>query len=132
MALETESPISPAAEDETAAAWTLPESLREFLDSGDSEMVVEILTLFQEDSATRLHEIGRALAGGDRETVRRQAHALKGSALQVGALVMSRLCRDLEQNASGAPRAQLFELACRTWECYHLTCRRMLRPGGPS
>jgi HPt (histidine-containing phosphotransfer) domain-containing protein len=127
MALETERPSSPVAENETAATFVLPESLREFVDSGDAEMVVEILTLFQEDSAARLRELNQALAGGDRETVRKEAHTLKGAALQIGALAMSGLCREIEQRAHSASSSELLDLACRAWECYDRTCRRMLQ-----
>jgi len=125
MALHTERPNSSAAENETAVLWMLPESLQEFVDSGDEQMVAEILTLFQEDSAERLRELDQALAAGDRATVRKQAHTLKGAAMQTGALAMGGLCRDIEILASSAPISQLFDLACRTWECYDRTCRRM-------
>lgn len=127
MALQTERPSLLAAENETAALWVLPESLREFVDTGDREMVVEILTLFQDDSAPRLRELNDALAAGDRETVRKQAHTLKGAALQVGAVAMSGICREIERLAPSAPSPQLLDLACRTWECFELTCRRMLQ-----
>jgi HPt (histidine-containing phosphotransfer) domain-containing protein len=129
MALQIEHSNSPAAENETTALWVLPESLREFVETGDREMVVEILTLFQEDSAPRLRELNDALASGDREAVRKQAHTLKGAALQTGALAMSGLCREIERLAPSAPSSQLLDLACRTWECYERTCQRMLQPG---
>jgi HPt (histidine-containing phosphotransfer) domain-containing protein len=127
MALETERPNLPIAENESAALWSLPETLREFVDSGDEETVVEILTLYQDDSAGRLRDLNQALAAGDRETVRKQAHTLKGASLQVGAHRMSALCRDLELLANHAPLPQLVDLACRAWECYDQTCRMLPR-----
>lgn len=125
MALETELPNTKVVDSGTADLWTLPESLQEFVASGDEEMVVEILTLFQDDSAERLRDLNQAVSAGDRETVRKQAHTLKGASLQVGAIAMSGLCRELEMLATSAPSAQLLELAYRTWACYDQTCRRM-------
>jgi HPt (histidine-containing phosphotransfer) domain-containing protein len=127
MAPELERLNTPVVETETAITWALPESLRDFVESGDREMVVEILTLFQDDSAARLRELNDALAGGDRETVRKQAHTLRGSALQIGAFAMSGLCGELERLATSVPVSQLLDLACRTWECYDRTCRRMMQ-----
>lgn len=58
-----------------------------------------------------------ALAEGDHDEIRRQAHRLKGSAGNLGALALAALARDLEQRAAGdrAPAhdsaAQLAQLA---------------------
>jgi HPt (histidine-containing phosphotransfer) domain-containing protein len=127
MALQTERPGSLAGENASVTLWCLPDSLREFVDGGDPEMVVEVLTLFQDDTTKRLRELNDALAGGDRETVRKQAHTMKGAALQVGALAMSGLCREMEGNALTAPISELVELAFRTWECFRRTCEYMLQ-----
>jgi HPt (histidine-containing phosphotransfer) domain-containing protein len=127
MPLQTERPNLTAGQNASAVLWDLPDSLREFVSGGDPEMVVEILTLFQDDSSVRLRELNDALAAGDRDAVRKQAHTLKGAALQIGAIAMSELCREMELLATSAPGSQLLDLACRTWECFERTCRYMLQ-----
>jgi HPt (histidine-containing phosphotransfer) domain-containing protein len=113
------------AECETSDLWKLPESLLEFVNSGDEEMVAEILSLFQQDSAERLRELNVALSNHDRVSIRKQAHTLKGASLQVGATALSTLCLEIEMYADEAPEAQLVDLVVRTWECYDRTCREM-------
>jgi len=115
------------AERETQELWKLPDSLLEFVDSGDEEMIVEILTLFQHDSAERLRDLNVALANKDRDAIRKQAHTLKGAALQVGAMALSSVCLQLEKHADRTPEPELLELVCRAWEYYERTCREMLQ-----
>jgi len=122
MAPDTETRIT-AVQNENATLWSLPETLREFVETGDQEMVTEILTLFQDDSAERLQLLNQSLSEGNRDAVRKQAHALKGASSQVGAQQMSELCREMEVRANGAPQSDLLDLAWRICDCYDRTCR---------
>jgi len=114
------------AESQTLNLFTLPESLLEFVNSGDQDMVTEILALFQQDSAARLRELNLALSNGDREALRKQAHTLKGAALQVGALALSAIFLELEKHAADGSQAELLDLTYRACDCYDRTCREML------
>ncbi len=113
------------AESQTPDLWKLPESLLDFVNTGDEDMVAEILTLFQQDSAERLRELNLALSNGDRVAIRKQAHTLKGAASQVGAMALAALCQEIEIQAEQSSQPDLLELACRAWECYGKTCREM-------
>ena len=110
---------------EVPELWKLPDSLNEFVLTGDDEMVVEILALFQQDTSERLRELNRAVAGHDRDAISKQAHTLKGAALQVGAMALSSVCLEIEREAIRGDEARLLELACQAWECFDRTCRVM-------
>jgi histidine phosphotransfer protein HptB len=47
----------------------------------------------------RIRKIKNGLAGGNAPGVRAEAHAIKGSAGQVGAMHVSQLCREIEAAA---------------------------------
>lgn len=88
---------------ETAASWTLPESLQELAECGEKEMVAEVLTLFRSDTVSRIQVLRTAVEAGDRVLTRAQAHSLKGSAVQVGAMALAEACRELELTAETRP-----------------------------
>ena len=83
--------------------WSLPEALQELAVAGDRETVAEVLMLFQTDTESRLQELREAVACGDRRRVRAQAHSLKGSAIQVGAIVLADSCGEMELTAETRP-----------------------------
>jgi HPt (histidine-containing phosphotransfer) domain-containing protein len=68
-------------------------------EGGDSEIVQEVLTVFQTDTATRLRSLQAGLAAGNTAQVRTQAHSIKGSASQVGAAGIAALCQRIEHEA---------------------------------
>jgi HPt (histidine-containing phosphotransfer) domain-containing protein len=93
MSLRSESEGAPGA------AWTLPEELQMLADLGDAETVREVIAVFQRDTETRIQNMRAALAAADAPQVRAQAHAIKGSSGQVGAMRVSGLCRQIEAAA---------------------------------
>jgi HPt (histidine-containing phosphotransfer) domain-containing protein len=93
MSLRSESEGAP---DE---AWTLPDELRMLADLGDAETVREVIGVFQKDTEIRLQKLREAIEAGDAAMARGQAHAVKGSAGQVGAMQVSSLCREIEAAA---------------------------------
>jgi HPt (histidine-containing phosphotransfer) domain-containing protein len=69
-------------------------------ESGDSEIVHEVLSVFQTDTVSRLGSLKAGLAANDTAQVKTQAHSIKGSASQVGALGMATLCQRIESEAA--------------------------------
>jgi HPt (histidine-containing phosphotransfer) domain-containing protein len=63
------------------------------------EVVGEVVTVFLSDAPRRLGKLQHALIEQSRETVVREAHGLKGSALGVGAARLAQLCAAIEQGA---------------------------------
>ena len=80
--------------------WAPPPLLRD-LETGASGFVAEMIADFTTDTAARLQRLRRAAANADSSRVRAEAHAIKGSAREMGADAIARLCLEIEQKAPG-------------------------------
>ena len=69
-------------------------------EEGETDVVSEVFRLFLADAPARVTAIRTAAAGGDTAGLRRAAHALKGSAANVGAQQVRDVCLALEHGAS--------------------------------
>jgi HPt (histidine-containing phosphotransfer) domain-containing protein len=78
-----------------APVWSLSADLREIA-AADAGMMTELLSLFIDDSTVRLQALASASFRQDFKVIRSQAHSLKGSALQMGAVGLASLCAALE------------------------------------
>ncbi len=87
--------------------WALPETLQLLSASGDAELVAEIIDMFKSDTARRLLLLREALVQLDPARVKQQAHAIKGSAIQVGADSLAALCQRIELEAPACPCPEL-------------------------
>jgi len=79
--------------------WVMPAALRQLQECGETELVEELLVIFESDSVARLEVLAHAVEGADYATARQEAHTLKGSALQVGAVRFAEACRQMEMEA---------------------------------
>jgi HPt (histidine-containing phosphotransfer) domain-containing protein len=104
------------------AVWIVPEALQQLIECGDTELVAELVAIFQTDTASRLEVLGRAVAAGDYDGVRIEAHTIKGSALQVGANRVSEVCRQMEMEARKSPPAELDWLFSRLRASFDEVC----------
>ena len=68
---------------------------------GDVEFVDELVDTYLDDGDAQLAALREAVASGRTEDLVRPAHSLKSSSLNVGALVLGELARDLEEAARG-------------------------------
>jgi HPt (histidine-containing phosphotransfer) domain-containing protein len=93
--------------------WVLPEGLRQLVTLGDEETVAEIIEVFRSDTAARLELLRGAVELQQREEIRAQAHAIKGSAIQVGADGMAVVCRQIEALAHAGTEAEIAGLTKR-------------------
>ena len=75
------------------------ESLRELDETGSMGLAREIFSAFLTSSSRRLTELNAAAAKSDAQSLGKIAHALKSSAANVGALVLSEHYREVEQFA---------------------------------
>jgi HPt (histidine-containing phosphotransfer) domain-containing protein len=73
--------------------------LRDLQGAGRPDLLAELIAVYLRDTPPRLAALHDAVAGTDAEALRRAAHSLKGSSSQIGAVQMTRLCRDLEEQA---------------------------------
>ena len=87
--------------------WHLPETLREIEQAGDETIVLELIDSFQNDTAHRFERLHAAVARLDAATVKAEAHAIQGSARQMGAEALADLCQAVE---AAAPQIDWREL----------------------
>jgi CheY-like chemotaxis protein len=85
----------PGAPQEAVKARTLA-ALRDLQGAGQPDILAELIAVYLRDTPPRLTALHEALARTDAEAVRREAHGLKGSSGQIGAVQVARLCADLE------------------------------------
>lgn len=83
--------------------WSLPDELLQLARDGCADVVADVIAVFQADSATRLANLAGAIEAGNWKQLRAEAHALKGSSLQVGAEAMAAVCLQLEHFQSENP-----------------------------
>ncbi len=86
---------------------TVLEGFRDLQEPGAPDVITEFIDLFLGDLPSRLIAIREAATLGDTEQARAAAHALKSSSAYIGALQLSRKCKELE----AAARAGDLELA---------------------
>lgn len=97
-------------EQETEPLWKIPEDLVAMAQSGGTEMIAEVFTVFQEDTACRLNRLRTAVLNRDCSVIRQEAHSIKGSAAQVGAALIASKCREMEQLAEAGTNQQQISL----------------------
>ena len=90
--------------------WVLPEELRYLALSGDTQVVGELIALFKKDVAARLQLLREAVMTDDLATGAAQAHSIKGSAVQMGALQLAATCRHMELDAANHVKENLQRL----------------------
>jgi HPt (histidine-containing phosphotransfer) domain-containing protein len=64
---------------------------------GEPDLLSEIIASYLGDAPVQLEAIHRAVAAGDAEGLRRSAHGMKSSSANLGATVLSSLCKELEE-----------------------------------
>ena len=68
---------------------------------GEPDLVVELIDLYLEDAPRRVAVMRDSLAAMNWLSVRREAHSLRGSSGNLGALQMALICDELEGRESG-------------------------------
>lgn len=76
--------------------------LRELQQPGDVDLVRALVGMFRDQAATRIDALREACGVTDRERTVRTAHSLKGSAANMGAYRLARLCAVIEREAGSA------------------------------
>jgi HPt (histidine-containing phosphotransfer) domain-containing protein len=75
--------------------------LRELDPDGSNGFIAEVVQTFAADGRTRIDALQEAVARGDTARVKELAHALKGSAANLGARAVRSLTDELETMATG-------------------------------
>lgn len=106
--------------------WSLPQELVQLGQETGAEMIIELLAIFQEDSALRLKTLRAAVEEGEPGCIRSQAHSLKGSAAQVGATGMAESCREMERLAQGGSKPDQLALLSEIEARFARVCELLL------
>jgi HPt (histidine-containing phosphotransfer) domain-containing protein len=80
--------------------WQLPDHLVELEELGGCDILKEVLGIFLVDTPSRLARIVSAMEREDAPQLAKEAHALKGGCLQIGADTLAAHAAELE---AGAP-----------------------------
>jgi len=81
---------------DTPIDYAILHALEEDMAGNDSEIMLELIDIFLDDSPARLDSIGQAMEEGDLRKAEINAHSLKSSAATFGALGLSTLCQRME------------------------------------
>ena len=87
--------------------WHLPEALREMEEAGDETIVLDLIRSFRNHTVRRFERLHAAVSRLDSAIVEAEAHAIRGSARQMGAEALADLCQAVE---AAAPRVNWPEL----------------------
>ena len=82
--------------------------------NGNEALLVRLLRIFNDHAQDELSQIREAMDRADAFATGRHAHALKGSAANVGAVRVQALARDMEQTAEMGDLAPLDALVAQT------------------
>ena len=94
---------APRSADEVVLDASVLADLRDTQGPGEANFVPNLIAIFQADLAERLAALRRGLAAADAAQISHHAHALKGSASELGARRMRAICERIELRArSGA------------------------------
>ena len=86
------------------------QGLRELGGEDEPELLAELIGIFLEDAPLRMNDITEGLAHGDLGRVERGAHTLKSSSANIGALLLSDLCRRIVECARTSRPQELPDL----------------------
>lgn len=73
--------------------------LRELGGEDDPNLLAELIAMFLADAPERIREVETSLASGDIKTLERAAHTLKSSSANIGAMILSAVCKRIEEFA---------------------------------
>jgi HPt (histidine-containing phosphotransfer) domain-containing protein len=90
--------------------WVLPAALQQLQECGEELLVEELIEIFQTDTAERLEILRHAVDTADYKITHTESHTIKGSALQVGAVKVADICREMEFQSRQDQPAQLAPL----------------------
>ncbi len=94
------------------------DAIRAIEQQGKPDLLVKVINIYLENSLQLLEALRRAASQGDAENVKRQAHSLKSSSANVGALRLSALCKDLEKADNGFSAEEIDRMVGRIEEEY--------------
>jgi HPt (histidine-containing phosphotransfer) domain-containing protein len=109
----------------TRSPWALPNVLSELISDGYSGVVLDLIGIFEADTAQRLSAMRIAAAVGDRKALNAQAHSARGSSRQMGAVALAATFERLELGSSDLTASQLMGYLENAEREFPSVCREM-------
>lgn len=106
--------------DETALG-----AIRELDEDGGDALLSEILAAYYASCPDLLAQLEDGLTSSSVDKVRMAAHTLKSSSANLGALLLSELCRQAEHAAREGDLTRVQALAPAIWQAYQQTCEAL-------
>jgi HPt (histidine-containing phosphotransfer) domain-containing protein len=94
------------------------DTIRALQRQGKPDLLTRVINIYLEDSLRLLDALRHALSEEDGAGVKRQAHSLKSSSANVGALRLAELCKELEAAGEGESTDRILEKISRVEEEY--------------
>jgi HPt (histidine-containing phosphotransfer) domain-containing protein len=82
--------------EKSAGEQDINEKAKQWMEEYGEEFLVELIDVYLEDTPNRMAQMRQAFKGGDAETVIREAHTLKSSSANLGAMRLSNLAKQME------------------------------------
>ncbi len=101
-----------------------PAAIQRLMDIGkqtDPGFLQQVLDMFMRQAPECIDEIRAALEAGDFNAMWKAAHKLKGTSLNIGALRLSEICREIEKKGRNLETAGLFGLSLQLETDYKAT-----------
>jgi two-component system sensor histidine kinase/response regulator len=95
-ALGMGTPLRSAPSSEEAVSAATLDSLRQLQDEDSPRLVADLIAVYLEELGSRLGTLQAAAAAEDADSLAREAHALKGASLSLGATPLAALCAEIE------------------------------------
>jgi two-component system, sensor histidine kinase and response regulator len=109
-------------DDEPAIDRTVLAGLRQLQEPGEPDSAVELIDLFLRDTPVKIESIRNAIARSDAPALQEPAHALKGSASNLGAHRLAQICAKLETLARDQRLADAANVFGQLTEEYGRVC----------
>lgn len=106
--------------EQSAVEQEIRDKAKEWIGEYGADFLVELIDVYLEDTPYRLAQLHQALNGGDKEALTREAHTLKSSSANVGAMSFSAVAKEIETAARGGKVDEASEKARRMEEDFQL------------
>lgn len=108
-----DSDVSDLDRDSEVLDQTILNSLRSLQSTGSRDLLKSLFAAYRESSSTLVQAIAAAVQDGDGQAIRHNAHTLKSSSHNVGAVALSDMAQEMEALAKSGKTSQLPQLLAR-------------------
>ena len=82
--------------EQSAVEKEISDKAREWIEEYGEDFLVDLIDVYLEDTPNRIAQMRGAAGGGETDTLIREAHTLKSSSANVGAMQLSALAKQME------------------------------------